>query len=203
MALLLQTYSINKVKLNFYSFTDPLDRKLWLTGIDFARDLGFKNPKEVINYFVLRNRPDSYIKWSQLINSKDLRDLHLYPTKKHELPKNWNLETLMVDQSFVSMMLLVSNLPCAIEIKQHLCKVVFNKIRNDGAFGSSHSHIQCLTCQKKHYETIESLHKVETILKLTKQRLAKYQKKLDVVQQQIHALESPIKITMDIQEIYV
>lgn len=180
MSLLKQRCTYDNVVLEFYSFIDPLTYKLWLSGVDIATGLRFKEPRQTINYIAM-NGSDTITTWSNLISSKSTTP-HLYPTLRPESPYNWDPDTLMVNENIIEMLVMVSSLECAPDLKSWLKKTVFADIRKNGPYGFNNGHSGCMQCQ---IELNERLYTLQRRIKSSKAQLAECQRKINYIERQM------------------
>lgn len=136
LKLKFQSINFRGTKIEFYSIVNPLDGGVLITGKQFAKSIGFKDPHRAL-LKALNNDNDLFIKWSCFIKNIERYDGHHI-----QMPKNWQPDTIMINLAGVNTLLLKSKLPFAMDLKKWICKDVLPSI-------SEHGHC---TIKRDHYD---------------------------------------------------
>lgn len=200
MALFSHYCTFQDVVLTFHSFIDPVNSKMWFTGVEFARGIYNGSAERVVDYFISTKTSGMHILWSDLAVSSDLEGAAITSTiPSHVQDPN----VIMIDTTFVDMLIVASPIDCAVELKQWLHKEVFVSIKKAGPYGHNYTHVDCAFCQREQYKKARTLNVLDAKMRTKIRQLERCQKKLDSIIKQIQSLEPPSKTLSDTQEIFV
>lgn len=136
MSLCKQEQTFFDIKLNYYSFVHPVNKKLWITCMDFAKSLkNFNNPTDTVDY-ILKGVDSMVTTWDNLVQLSHTTNRN-YPIDYSSMPNNWDIKTVMIDESAVEMLILASDVKRAVDLKFWITKFVFPQIKKRGPYGTS------------------------------------------------------------------
>lgn len=193
MALYPHYCTFYDIVLTFHSFIDPVNSKMWFTGVEFARGIYNESAERVVEYFTSTKTSGAHILWSELTKSSGTGTLHVQSPN-----------VIMIDTAFVDMLIVASPIDCAIELKQWLHKEVFTSIKKAGPYDANkYTYLDCAFCQQEQSKKNIALDSLDARMQSKIRQLQRCQKKLDGLIKQIQALELPSNALPDSEEIFV